>query len=208
MLSSKYVLFTNPCKPIKSNSIQKIERHFYKQMNKTITQLPSYFTITLYSILKMSTRSGIVYAQSKVANRKLAIEIPTTPASTEVRRSPRFHKKMCPTDALLRRSARITKTSLPIEVMRELCNDVDYDSTSDYEEEQEQEEEEPEVQAPKYEVIIDFDEASSAWRANKRRVGESWVYLKTYPTRQNKRTKAEESSSIADRVKSTRRQTK
>jgi hypothetical protein len=164
----------------------------------------------------MSTRSGIVYAQSniancklvtepKVTNRKLAIEIPTTSASTEVRRSPRFHKKMRQTDTILRRSSRITKTTLPIEVMRELCNDTDYDSTSDYEEEQEQEE--PEVQ-PKYEVIIDFDEASSAWRANKRRVGESWVYLKTYPTRQNKRIKVEESSSIADRVKSSRRQTK
>jgi hypothetical protein len=28
---------------LKSNSIQKIERDFYKQLNKTITQLPSYF---------------------------------------------------------------------------------------------------------------------------------------------------------------------
>jgi len=32
---------------------------------------------------------------------------------------------------------------------------------------------------PKYEVNIDFDEASRAWRANKRRVGESWVYKST-----------------------------
>ena len=29
-----------------------------------------------------------------------------------------------------------------------------------------------------YEVNIDFDEASAAWRSNKRRVGESWVYRK------------------------------
>jgi hypothetical protein len=27
-------------------------------------------------------------------------------------------------------------------------------------------------------VNIDFDEASAAWRSNKRRVGESWVYRK------------------------------
>jgi hypothetical protein len=29
-----------------------------------------------------------------------------------------------------------------------------------------------------FEVNIDFDEASVAWRSNKRRVGESWVYRK------------------------------
>jgi hypothetical protein len=32
---------------------------------------------------------------------------------------------------------------------------------------------------PKYAVNIDFDDASRAWRANKRRVGESWVYKST-----------------------------
>ena len=30
---------------------------------------------------------------------------------------------------------------------------------------------------PKYDVDIDFDNASRAWRSNKRRDGESWVYV-------------------------------
>jgi hypothetical protein len=32
------------------------------------------------------------------------------------------------------------------------------------------------VLEPKYDVSIDFDAASSAWRANKKRRGESYVY--------------------------------
>jgi hypothetical protein len=40
---------------------------------------------------------------------------------------------------------------------------------------------------PEYEVNIDFDEASKAWRANKRRFGESWTYIKPKATRSCKR---------------------
>jgi len=40
-----------------------------------------------------------------------------------------------------------------------------------------------------YEVNIDFDEASKAWRANKRRVGESWVYVKPKAKRSSSRGK-------------------
>lgn len=72
----------------------------------------------------------------------------------------------------------------------EYCSDIDYDSSSDYYEEVD------EIPS-KYEVFIDFDEASIAWRANKRRVGESWVYTK--PSR--KRTAPEQPGSIASRVK-------
>jgi hypothetical protein len=63
---------------------------------------------------------------------------------------------------------------------------IDYDSSSDYYEEVDE-------IPQKYEVKIDFDEASIAWRANKRRVGESWVYTKTSPPSQT--------GSIASRVK-------
>jgi hypothetical protein len=81
--------------------------------------------------------------------------------------------------------------------MPEYCSDIDYDSSSDYYEEVDE-------NTPKYEVNIDFDEASIAWRANKRRVGESWVYKK--PTRQTKKlvpasTLVTTNSSIASRVK-------
>ena len=63
--------------------------------------------------------------------------------------------------------------------------DSDNDSTSTYD----TEDEEMQIYTnnifrtirPKYEVNIDFDEASAAWRSNKRRVGESWVYVKPTP---------------------------
>jgi hypothetical protein len=161
----------------------------------------------------MSTRSGIVYSRSAGVSRKLKIEIPSPVSSIELRRSPRLHKetKTRPSffepspssddEVVVRRSARIAMSSLSAEILRELRDEHDYDSTSDYDEEEEEEEEE--IQQPKYEVVIDFDEASNAWRANKRRVGESWEYV---TTRSQFKRKCCESSSIADRVKSVRRQ--
>ena len=48
-----------------------------------------------------------------------------------------------------------------------------------------------------YEVNIDFDEASAAWRSNKRRVGESWVYSVARPKRSGERRNWEEVRSEA-----------
>ncbi len=39
---------------------------------------------------------------------------------------------------------------------------------------------------PKYDVAIDFDAASAAWRANKKRHGESYVYTCTQPCKNGK----------------------
>ena len=47
-----------------------------------------------------------------------------------------------------------------------------------------EQDEQPQSQPPqKYEVHIDFDDASKAWRSNKRRVGESWEYIARTPER-------------------------
>ena len=79
------------------------------------------------------------------------------------------------------RPQRSNRTAFPAELVREYCNDSDNDSTSDYEIEDEEVQQYTRdsfisLQTPKYEVDIEFDEASVAWRSNKRRVGESWVY--------------------------------
>ncbi len=60
------------------------------------------------------------------------------------------------------------KTKIHHEMPIQLPINADDDSSSDY----------SDCDTPKYEVNIDFDEASAAWRSNKRRVGESWVYIK------------------------------
>ena len=41
---------------------------------------------------------------------------------------------------------------------------------------------------PKYNVQIDFDEASKAWNANKRRVGQSYEYTTNIKTRSKSRS--------------------
>jgi hypothetical protein len=81
-------------------------------------------------------------------------------------------------------------------------NDTDEDSSSDYESEDEevasitQTMSQPiQIQRPQYEVNIDFDEASAAWRTNKHRNGQSWIYNRVLP---------DLTSSVADRVKTRR----
>jgi hypothetical protein len=95
---------------------------------------------------------------------------------------------------------RETRTQFSKEMLSELCAYSDNDSTSTYDSDDAQEEEEYQRQydQPKYEVNIDFDEASEAWRANKRKVGESWVYKKENPYRKNAATNS--SSSVASRL--------
>jgi len=112
-----------------------------------------------------TTRSGIIYNSNRIA--------PTIESSKDshVRKSPRgshstlFEK--LDREAYPKRSNR---TAFPQELIRDYCDDSDNDSTSDYGSY------DGEYMKPRYEVNIDFDEASAAWRANKRRVGESWVY--------------------------------
>jgi hypothetical protein len=70
---------------------------------------------------------------------------------------------------------RTTRTRFSQEAMKELYDiESDKDASPDYT----SEDEEVQHMPPKYEVDIDFDEASREWRANKRRVGECWVYKK------------------------------
>ena len=100
----------------------------------------------------------------------------------------------------IQRVARENRTQFPIEVIREICDDSDNDSTSTYNSDDATAEEQ--YMQPKYEVNIDFDEASKAWRANKRRIGESWVYIvkKSVQIRKSPQNSTE-SNSIASRVK-------
>jgi hypothetical protein len=133
-----------------------------------------------------STRSGNIY-NTRFASRRTPIEHSTQ--DTQVRKSPRFagktHEASRPTffepitSDIIGRNAyptRSNRTAFPAELIREYCNDSDNDSTSDYGSEDDEDVQQYNYMTPKYEVNIDFDGASAAWRANKRRVGESWVY--------------------------------
>ena len=131
----------------------------------------------------MSTRSGIIY-NTRSSSRPV---VASSTQELQVRKSPRFegqiHPTMRPTffEPIITttqntRPQRSNRTAFPAELIREYCNDSDNDSTSDYEIEDEEVQQYTQYMSPKYEVDIDFDEASVAWRANKRRVGESWVY--------------------------------
>jgi hypothetical protein len=172
-----------------------------------------------------STRSGIIY-------NTRSSSIPVVASSTQesqVRKSPRFegmiHPTMCPatfepiiTTTQNTRPQRSNRTAFPAELIREYCNDSDNDCTSDYEIEDEEVQQYTQYMSPKYEVYFDFDEASSAWRANKRRVGESWVYKLNPKHPENFRFDivddavksvtahiAANTSSVASRVKQNRR---
>lgn len=103
----------------------------------------------------MSTRSGTIYnASTRMRKSRVQPSVPLTSTSTRPQRS--------------------TCTSFSAKLINEYC-DSDNDSTSDYGSDDEVYFDTIDS-IPKYEVNIDFDEASTAWRANKRRVGESWVY--------------------------------
>jgi hypothetical protein len=144
-----------------------------------------------------TTRSGIIYNKNSDILSSVSASVKT--ATTE-RRSPRIAGKSLPFSQknlrvqvledvkhaveesnIMQRQQRSTRTSIPAELIREYCNESDNDSTSDYESEDEEVYQYTcdsvlPVTLPLYEVNIDFDEASAAWRSNKRRVGESWVY--------------------------------
>jgi hypothetical protein len=110
-----------------------------------------------------TTRSGIIYS-----NRPQSIVSATEEHIVERRRSPRNPLSEPTVNG---RSKRSTSNRIPLDILREYMNDSDDDNSSDYEEE-----EEYQYLSPKYDVSIDFDESSVAWRSNKLREGERWVY--------------------------------
>ena len=163
-----------------------------------------YYYIRYHLSLKMpSTRSGIIYntRASSVAS-SIAPSIAPSIASkkqpiisaTEPRKSPRFASENSRFEGKIhhsiffepitqqdQRPRRSNRTAFPAEMIREFCDEKDTDSTSDYDSEDEEVQQYTRnsfipVTLPRYEVNINFDEASAAWRSNKRRVGESWVY--------------------------------
>ena len=156
----------------------------------------------------MTTRSGLIYNSSSVSASCASASASSVSASCQTRRPARactikptiksaskVNQKQKP---MLTRSAR---TAFTAEYIREYCDSSDNDSTSTYngQSDEESETEDTEVRTytnrafrsitPKYEVNIDFDEASAAWRSNKRRRGESWVYIKPRLTRSSSRNK-------------------
>jgi hypothetical protein len=141
-----------------------------------------------------ATRSGTIYNSTTKSVR---------PVFFEPSPRPMFANNLQPgTDRCIRKN----RTQFSTETLHELCTDSDNDSTSTYDHEDVEAEEEQYMQ-PKYDVNIDFDEASEAWRANKRRVGEGWVYIVKQPPKKTMRHKTRkinqitEPNNIASRVK-------
>jgi hypothetical protein len=177
-----------------------------------------------------ATRSGSIYSKvSKV--RPVSISIPKTPTPisrgniirpTFFEPAPVLAPALAPALALASAPAQIsvkttrtTRTQFSSDTLRELCSESDNDSTSSYDSDDLKEEEEKlqewaqqyRFMQPKYEVNIDFDEASKAWRENKRRVGESWVYKREKPAESKKPVRQEASRLVrrSARVAATRR---
>ncbi len=117
----------------------------------------------------MSTRSGLVYSPTLILRSGIVHN-----------NSNNTSKHVSSISKVSTRPQRSTRTKFTAEYIREFCLESDDDDSLDYSPEDE------EVQqytnntfvniSPKYEVNIDFDEASEAWRANKHRVGQQWAY--------------------------------
>ena len=131
-----------------------------------------------------TTRSNLIYNNNATVSEKKQV---AKYSGLVERRSPRISKPIeskvftFNDSDINRRPKRSTSQRIPLDILREYLNESDDDNSSDYEEEQEES-----IPVPKYEVNIDFDEASAAWRSNKRRKGEGWVYklnMKTYDNR-------------------------
>ena len=154
-----------------------------------------------------STRSGFTYNASSSKEQPII-------AATAPRRSPRHQTstKFFEPIATTQRPQRTNRATFSEELLREICDEQDNDSTSDYEFEEEEVQQYirdsfTPIALPRYEVNIDFDEASAAWRSNKRRVGESWVYKRPTKAKEHAASlvSAHIANSIASRVKENRR---
>lgn len=145
-----------------------------------------------------STRSGLIYNNasnvSSIRSRPIVSE-----QETPIRKSPRLESDTRRYSGRIHRGSEIrpefleptvyarprrsNRTAFSQELIQEFCDEKDNDSTSDYEVDDEEVQQYTRdsflpVTLPRYEVEIDFDDASTAWRSNKRRVGESWVYTR------------------------------
>lgn len=184
-----------------------------------------------------ATRSGAIYSKvSKVGPVSISIPKTPTPISRGNIVRPTFFEPapasalssalaLAPASALASapeqisvKTTRTTRTQFSPDALRELCSESDNDNTSSYDSDDLKEEEEKlqewaqqyRFMQPKYEVNIDFDEASKAWRENKRRVGESWVYKREKPAESKKPVRQEASVTsrlvrMSARVAATRR---
>jgi len=136
-----------------------------------------------------TTRSGLIYNNPD--------------ATTGTIRSKNIKNKT--TEQVSTRPQRSTRTKFTAEYIREFCLESDDDDSLDYSpEDEEVQQYNPTTNpvfndelptrglfvnrcyhtltippSPRYEVNIDFDEASEAWRANKRRIGEQWAYRRS-----------------------------
>ena len=129
----------------------------------------------------MSTRSGLVY-NNPFSGETSSGESSNSYAHSSLRNCPNnTSKPVSSISKVSTRPQRSTRTKFTAEFIREFCLESDDDDDSlDYSPEDE------EVQQytrntfvnipPRYEVNIDFDDASEAWRANKRRIGQQWAY--------------------------------
>ena len=194
---SKYVLHVKP-------KSQKIERSFIPKETGSFFLRALFITHILF--LKMSTRSGAIY------NNSDNVSVSVVERRQNKRRQ--FFKPI-PDNIInnmntIEYPKRSNRTSFPVELIRDYCNDSDNDSSSDYSSEDE-EVQQYNCNLPKYEVDLNLDEASTAWRANKRRVGESWVYKLNPEHPENigfDIIDDANTSSVASRVKNNRRNTK
>lgn len=186
-----------------------------------------------------STRSGLIYSNSPSVAPTVASSVAPTVASSvastniisesPVRKSPRLTSEERRYQGQIHRGSlrenrpaffeprpvRANRTTFTEELLRELCEEEDNDSTSDYEIEDEEvqqyfRESFLPITLPRYEVEIDFDGASTAWRSNKRRVGESWTYTRPSIKKHaaslvSSHVASHVASSIASRVKGNRR---
>lgn len=122
----------------------------------------------------MSTRSGLIY------NKPTALTLPKIKTSEYI-------------NQVSTRPQRSTRTKFSADIIRELCQTDDDDSlnySTDDEEVQQYTCSTFIPPPPRYAVNIDFDEASDAWRVNKRRIGEQWAYRRVQKTQPVKETTA------------------
>lgn len=126
-----------------------------------------------------STRSGIIYNNARSSDRTITVSERRSPRNQKPAKCSFFEPEPV---VVNNRPKRSTSHRIPLDVLKQYLNDEDDDNSSDYEEEHEQEEQQPEkneqnesVPVAKFEVKINFDEASKAWRANiKKNNDEYW----------------------------------